>query len=573
MGWQQARKVNAMQGLRKLLETASISAAMLLAVPARADDTALVYPLDLDHSACPEEAFVAAEAGSLELHRRVQVGMRMPNGVTRASSIPTLEDGDNRPVRRAFRGSRFRHDEAPKFRETNGPQKALPIDTPLREVDENTFPLLPYFQAAEESAQADAIRLAGFLEDEPSTCPAEDIAPECEEECPDVLHGEAAREILALRKRMGPALGGTAFDADPSEMAGDPDAVATRAGAIRYLVRTIRMLEQQEADEPIPFEFEVSIDGPYAHELTSPAVASPKAREALREAAEQLDAAANLLERQELFAQADDVRLKSAELRQQARGVANLLPTCGGRAMRPTVRSPLICPSAETCPSIEACPANDTKTQPPQCAAESAHQPIIWVPRHHEPGAVRSFEAVGESPSIPATRPNAWPEASLPGWNLGYPVTGPCGATSGIRVGIPATSTARSTIRSAPGEIVPQGTIERLPPIVESSTRPGLLSKSAGSSPESAFPPVRSSLDAISETLNWEREVDDRLKRESELVESELLIREVHELNKLTLELARQGRAGRRPWGVCDPEAVRHEVSRLRRQLETSTLR
>lgn len=563
-----------MQGLRKLFETVSISAAMLLAGPARADDTALVYPLDLDHSACPEEAFVAAEAKSLESHRRVQAGVRMPNGVTRASGIPTLDDGDNRPVRRAFRGSRFRHDEAPKFRDTNGPQKALPIETPLREVDENAFPLLPYFQAADENVEADAIELAGFLENEPSTCPAEEGAPEGDEECTDVLEGEAAREILALRKRMGPALGGTAFDADPSEMAGDPDAVATRAGAIRYLVQTIRMLEQQEADDLVPFEFEVSVDMPSVHELTSPAVVSPKARETLREAAEQLEDTANLLERQELYAQADDVRQKSAELRLQARGVANLLPTCGGRAMRPTVRSPLTCPATDTCPGIEACPANDTKPQPPRCAAEGEHQPIIWVPRHHEPGAVRSFEASGESPSIPSTRPNAWPEASLPGWNLGYPVTGPCGATSGIRVGIPATSTSRSTIRTAPGEIVPQGTIERLPPIVESSTRPGLLSKGTANSAEPAFPlPVRSSLDAISETLNWEREMDDRLKRESEIVESELLIREVHELNKLTLELAKQGRAGRRPWGVCDPEAVRHEVSRLRRQLETSTLR
>lgn len=566
-----------MQGLHKFREIVFLSAALAWAGSARAEETPLINPLSLEHSACPEEAFVAATAEYSHAHRKFSSAQRMPNGRTRAEGILTLQESEERPMRRAFRGSRLRNvdgsvrDESPALKTP----RLWRAETPVEATEGGLFPFLPYFQAANEDERDGAVELVGFLAGEPSTCPAEET-PDCDEECPHMLPGEAAREILALRKRLGPALGGTSFDLDCEELAEDPAEVASRSGAIRYLVDYIRLLERQENERPLVHEyFEFPIEPPVTHSAEGRGAATPEARDALREAGERLDATANLLERQDLYDQADEVRQMAASLRQQARGShapatrsfditppcgtsleimippcgrSSAAPRCGGRMIRPTVRSPQTCPDQGVCP-VEACPAN------------VEHRSITWIADDEDARSVRAFHPEAWTCGKGASRL----EHTGPWWSC-YPVAGPCGSTSGIRVGLPPGTTARDAIRFAPRESTPHETIERLPPIVEGLPAPA---------PRGI--PSRSSFDAISEALQLEQEMEMtralRAQRIQDRIESELLRREIEELGQLTEEVARQQRDGRRPVGNADPGEMRREISRLRRQLESPSYR
>lgn len=161
------------------------------------------------------------------------------------------------------------------------------------------------------------------------------------EECPLQLKpGEPALEILEVARRLGPGpLHGTIFDDEPATVG---HAESGLMGSLRMpchsesLARAIQALEARERaqqyDSPnIEAAFEdsaepESIHAPESFDRAEPAdpqassLGATTARiEALRQAGKMLEKAANLLEEQNLYERADELRGQAQFLRQDAR--------------------------------------------------------------------------------------------------------------------------------------------------------------------------------------------------------------------------------------------------------------
>ena len=130
-----------------------------------------------------------------------------------------------------------------------------------------------------------------------------DSAPDDDEA--KLLPGEPAQVILELRERLG------ASALEGSEFKVKPDALAK---LIRALDREAQQAEQQASESPPP------VEPPTVPEPQSTAD-HEAAISALRLASRQLDEAADVLEQQNLFERADELRVQADRLRHDARAL------------------------------------------------------------------------------------------------------------------------------------------------------------------------------------------------------------------------------------------------------------